>query len=53
MSELHETVHWRKMKRIITLLARAEDVNIEKYNLSKITCYRTYGSEMNRKELFL
>lgn len=48
MAELHETVHWRKMKRIIKLLAAAEDIDIEQYNMNNIKCYRTYGRELNR-----
>lgn len=42
VKELHETVHWRRIKRIISLLAKAEDVDLAKYNLDKITCWRTY-----------
>ena len=47
--DLHQTVHWRKLKAMIKqLLWFSNNSGVLKYyDLNKIACYRTIGKEMN------
>lgn len=43
---LHKTVHWRRLKEIISEICAYEKIDTSNYNMNKITCYRTFGDEM-------
>ena len=47
--DLHQTVHWRKLKAMMKqLLWFSNNSGVLKYyDLNKIACYRTIGKEMN------
>ena len=46
MLPLHETVHYRRLRETITLIAKKYNVDLSKYNLNKIRCYRTNGNDL-------
>lgn len=43
---LHETVHYRRLRETITLIAKNYNIDLSKYNLNKIRCYRTIGNDL-------
>jgi len=43
----HKTVHWRKMKAVIKAFAKYENIDINEYNLNKITCYQSLGDSFH------
>lgn len=48
---LHKTTHWRRLRRILNSIATLENISLDNYNLEKITCYQTIGTEMQGKNV--
>lgn len=48
---LHKTVHWRRLKEIIQLLAKLEQIDLKKFDLDHITCYRSLGIDLCGKNV--
>ena len=46
MLPLHKTVHYRRLRETITLISKNCNVDLSKYNLNKIRCYRTNGNDL-------
>lgn len=50
-SHLSKRVHWRRIKNIYKLLGSIENIDLSKYNFSKITCYSCYGDTFQGKNV--
>lgn len=48
---LHKTTHWRRFRGILNTVAALEGADLSSYNLDKIVCYRTIGTEMQGKNV--
>ena len=46
MVPLHKATHFRRLRAVINAMAKKANVNISKYNLENMTCYRTNGENM-------
>jgi hypothetical protein len=48
---LNKTTHFRRLREVITKLSQKANVNISKYNLQKIVCYRSTGMNLMGKNV--
>jgi hypothetical protein len=48
---LHRTLHYRKIRRLVSLLCKAEELNKEDYDLFNMRAYSCYGDTLNGKNV--
>ena len=48
---LHKTTHFRRLRDVITALAKKAKLNISKYNLMNMRCYRCRGKNLHGKNV--
>ena len=48
---LHKTTHFRRLREVIKELTKKAKIDVTKYNLEKITCYRSEGTSLMGKNV--
>lgn len=48
---LYKVAKFRRIRQIVTSIARHEKINISLYNLEKIYCYRSHGRDLNGRRV--
>lgn len=50
-NNLHNKVHWRRIRNIYSALSNLESVNMNNYNFNSICCYQCTGVELHGKNV--